>query len=170
MALKSQDVMVALKLLSKDAPNSFAGLAESLSMSASEVHSAVKRLQSGRLLFPHSREVIRQALLDFLLHGVAHVFPAQEGATSRGMLTAWAAPVMEGKVKFDASQAPVWPHTEGTARGLAVMPLYRSAPKAAERAPELYDLMALVDVLRMGRARERKIAETILREKFNQHG
>jgi hypothetical protein len=37
-------------------------------------------------------------------------------------------------------------------------PLYRSAPEAALRDPQLYELLVLVDAMRAGRARERKLA------------
>jgi hypothetical protein len=54
---------------------------------------------------------------------------------------------------------PVWPWREGGTRGIALEPLYRTAPAAALRDPILYGLLALVDVIRDGRARGRKIAE-----------
>ena len=53
---------------------------------------------------------------------------------------------------------PVWPSADGTVRGLAFSPLYRSAPQAAGRDEILYELLALVDALRAGRARERELA------------
>lgn len=43
-------------------------------------------------------------------------------------------------------------------RGYALSPLYRSVPKAVERDPRLYELLALVDAVRDGRARERELA------------
>ena len=42
---------------------------------------------------------------------------------------------------------------------MALEPLYKTAPAAALRDPTLYELLALVDAIRDGRARERKIAE-----------
>jgi hypothetical protein len=42
--------------------------------------------------------------------------------------------------------------------GRAVAPLYRSAPLAAAEDPRLHELLALVDALRVGRARERTLA------------
>jgi hypothetical protein len=40
--------------------------------------------------------------------------------------------------------------------------LYKQAPKAALRDPVLYELLALADALRDGRARERKLAEKLI--------
>ena len=49
---------------------------------------------------------------------------------------------------------PVWPDPDGNVRGITFEPLSSSVPKAAKHDPALYELLALVDVLREGRARE----------------
>jgi hypothetical protein len=54
---------------------------------------------------------------------------------------------------------PVWPHPEGKKRGIALAPLYETVPEAALRDHALYEKLALVDALRDGRVRERKLAE-----------
>jgi hypothetical protein len=54
---------------------------------------------------------------------------------------------------------PVWPWRDGNTRGVGLEPLYKNVPHAALRDPALYQLLALVDVLRSGRARERNLAE-----------
>jgi hypothetical protein len=43
-------------------------------------------------------------------------------------------------------------------RGVALTPLYSSAPAAAARSPALYESLALFDALRMGNARECALA------------
>lgn len=57
---------------------------------------------------------------------------------------------------------PVWPDPAGTVRGESFEPLHRAAPEAARRDPGLYELLALLDALRGGRARERKLARAEL--------
>src|SRR5436189_151391 len=52
---------------------------------------------------------------------------------------------------------PVWPYADGSVRGTEFSPLYKNAPKAASD-PKLYELLALVDAIRDGRAREREVA------------
>ncbi len=159
MAMKPQDVVVALKLLSEGADSCpYAVLAPELGMSASEVHGAIRRLREGGLVFPEGRRVVRQALRNFIVSGIAHVFPAKEGEPARGMPTAWAAPVFEGTFKTIDGSVPVWAHPKGSTRGPAVAPLYRSVPEAAAKDSGLYDYLALVDAIRLGRARERKAA------------
>ena len=54
---------------------------------------------------------------------------------------------------------PVGPVAEGYVGGLTLEPLHKSAPRAALKDPTLYELIALIDVLRDGRARERQTAE-----------
>lgn len=170
MALKSQDVVVALKLLIEKEERSYAVLARVLGMSPSEVHAAVGRLREGRLVAPEDRGVVRRAFRDFLASGIAHVFPAREGEPARGVPTAGAAPVLESVFKPVEGAAPVWPHPQGKFRGPSVAPLYKSAPDAALRDPALYDLLALVDALRIGRARERKAAMNLLDGRVLGHG
>jgi predicted TIM-barrel fold metal-dependent hydrolase len=53
----------------------------------------------------------------------------------------------------------VWPDAEGNVRGLGVVPLHRGVPAAAQKDKRLYELLALIDLLRGGRARERQWAE-----------
>lgn len=159
--MKGQDIVVVLKLLGSSRAKSFAELGKSVGLSASEAHAAVRRLVGARLLDPDQKQVRRKALLEFLVHGLPYTFPACLKETTRGIPTAWAAPVMRGQV-IDNELPPVWPDPEGEVRGQAVKPLYASAVAAAKRDPGLHDLLALVDALRLGRARERRIAELAL--------
>lgn len=58
---------------------------------------------------------------------------------------------------------------DGQVQGVAVKPLYPSVPHAARRDAALYDLLALVDALRLGRARERAMAEKELGPRLIDH-
>jgi hypothetical protein len=53
----------------------------------------------------------------------------------------------------------VWPWHDGNTRSARLEPLYKRVPYAALRDPALYQLLALVDAIRDGRARERNMAE-----------
>ena len=52
----------------------------------------------------------------------------------------------------------VWPHAKGNIKGQAITPLYKSVPEAALNDPLLHEMLALVDAIRVGSAREKKIA------------
>jgi DNA-binding Lrp family transcriptional regulator len=156
--LKPQDVFVILKLLDASAKEkAFPKLAEALGISASEAHAAVKRAVQSGLVDGETRSVRKEALREFLLYGLRYVFPAERSGVTRGVPTSYAAqPLM---AQFAQGELPpVWPHPEGTARGEGLAPLYKSAPGAALRDPHLYEWLALVDAMRAGRARERKLA------------
>lgn len=167
MVTKPQDVVVALKLTLGAIELSYAELGRDLGMSASEVHAAVRRLVEARLLDPETKQVRLEAFRNFLVHGVPYAFPVQPKAVTRGLPTAWAAPAMAGKFEATDQIAPVWPDPEGKVQGAAIRPLYASVPGAARRDPKLYRLLALVDALRIGRARERAFAEKEIGESLN---
>lgn len=169
MFTKPQDIVVALKLCLRTEQQSYVDLGRALGMSASEVHAAVRRLVEARLLDPETKEVRREALLSFLVHGVPFAFPANPKEVTRGMPTAWAAPAMSGKFSASEQIPPVWPDPDGHVQGAAVQPLYASVPGAARRDPALYDLLALVDAMRIGRARERNLAEKEIAQRLNAH-
>ena len=163
MQLKPQDVLVSLKLAAlRGAPWTYASLAEQLGMSPSEVHAATKRAVRAGLLL-QDRQPNTAALLEFLTHGVRYAFPLERGPITRGMPTAHGAPPLS-EVISGGDQPPVWPDPHGEARGESVAPLYRSAVHAARGDAALYRLLALVDALRGGRARERALAQRFLKD------
>jgi len=94
---------------------------------------------------------------------VRYAFPARLGSPAWGMPTAHAAPPLNRVIVADEPLPPVWEAAEGTTQGISVTPLYRSVPAAAHRDPYLYELLACVDALRIGRVRERTAAAEVLR-------
>lgn len=166
-ALKPQDVVVALAL-SLSPSWTFASVAASLGMSASEVHGAVKRLRTARLYSEDRRGPAVDNVLEFLVHGIKYVFPAEPGPVRRGVATSVSArPLRE---HFSGAAGPlsefVWPTAEGTDAGQSVEPLFPTVPDAALRNPALHELLSLVDALRIGRVRERAAAEEELRRRL----
>ena len=173
MPLKPQDVIVALKLVTCHGSASdetggkwpsFSNLGLELGISSSEVHASVMRGTKAGLLGP-GRKPRKAKILEFLLHGVRFAFFAERGSVTRGMPTAHAAPPLSDEIAGD-DLPPVWPDPEGKVRGETLEPLYRTAPTAAKNDPQLYELLALVDAIRIGRARERVMAEGFLRERL----
>ncbi len=156
--LQPVDILVCLKLtLEGGVTKSFEDLAGELTIGSSSIHRAVHRATDAGLLST-GRTVNRPALLEFLLHGVRYAFYVKPGALTRGFPTAHAAPPLSQLIT-PSNDVPVWPDPEGTTRGYKVAPLHEAASKAAKRDPKLYELLALVDALRIGRARERKLAQ-----------
>lgn len=163
MALHPQDVLVALKLAFGEHDASYAVLGHSLDISPSQAHSAVRRAAEAGLLNIETREVNRRALAEFLVHGLKYIFPAKRGGIARGMSTAHSAPPLSDSIA-SAGEPLVWPDPEGEVRGESLIPIHKSAPSAARRDPKLYESLVLIDAIRAGRARERKIASKKLEE------
>jgi len=158
VALRPHDVCVALQLCVTPEV-AFRALAQSVGLSLGEAHNATQRLREARLVFPDRSAIQRPALLEFLTHGVPYAFPAHLGPEVRGVPTAHAGPLLAEHI----GGAPVvWSHSTGSVRGASIIPLCASAPEAASVNPELYDLLTLVDALRVGRARERSKARELL--------
>lgn len=167
MELKPQDLLVLFKAAAHPGRKwTFAALGEALAMSASETHASVKRATVAGLAVAHGRgnwEPVRPALLEFARHGVRYVWPATPGPVKRGVPTSFGAPPLDAHIVAAGGEAPVWAHPAGAARGPSLSPLYRTAPEAALRDPALHRLLALLDALRAGRARERALAADLLR-------
>ena len=159
MILKPQDIFIMLKLVVRDDSGwSYPALSYELSMSASEVHAGIKRAAAARLMDMHRKIPVRSNLLEFLIHGVKYAYPPDRGGLTRGMPTGYAANPLKGIIVQPDEPPPVWPDPEGQVRGYEFSPLYSSVPHACRADSKLYELLALVDAIRDGRARERKIA------------
>jgi hypothetical protein len=169
--LKSQDVVILIKMLANSSwVWSVRGLAKSTAISSGEVNKALKRLnlcklvRQGRGAEPQVVPILAAAK-EFLTHGIRYVFPAEPGVYTPGVETGFAAPVLNKHILSDGNDpVPVWPYFKGSTRGVAINPLYETVPQALDDYPDqkFYDLLALVDAIRSGRARERAIATDLL--------
>ena len=162
MVLKPQDVVVVAKLLGyRDFKPPLSELAAELALSSSEIHNSLKRLRAARLI--HSPKLgeapILESIKEFFIHGVKYAFPPDRGELTRGLPTAYAAEPLRNHIAPVNEPPPVWPFSKGPVRGMSFSPLYERVPEAAIRDQRLYEILSLLDALRDGRARERKIAE-----------
>ena len=107
----------------------------------------------------------RAAILEFALHGARYAYPGQLGGLTRGMATAIGGPSLRDHFEPSA-ETPVWPDPAGTARGPSLQPLHPGVPVAARKDDLLYDMLTLVDALRIGAARERRMAAEALGERL----
>jgi len=176
MSIHPQDIVVVLKLaVNRDVGKrwTYADLSKDLFMSASQVFRSVERAEAARLLNaptlsppPEFGEELPRVWLrpnnnnlkEFLIHGIKYVFPVERGGPTRGIPTAEGTRPLDRHFPQDFPLPPVWPYAEGPLRGIAFSPLYKNVPQAALQDPKLYELLALVDAIREGRAREREIA------------
>lgn len=164
--LKGQDILVLLKLLDSAEPPTVRSLAEELGLDPGTVQRALTRLRESGLTRGRRPQVNRAAAEEFLLHGFPYVFPAREGGPARGIATAWGAPPLDKHLAPSQEPPPVWPDPHGRDRGHSLEPLHAAVPTAARRDSHLGQWLALLDALRLGDGRIRKLAAEELRARL----
>ena len=152
---------IRIPLLKKD-------IAAQLSISPSEVTESLARSAFAGLYNPGQKKVMAQALLEFLQYGLKYVFPQQPGPLVRGVPTAHSAKPLADLIQ--STEPYVWPSADGTVRGQAIEPLYPTIVQAVDSDPRLYEMVALVDAIRVGKSREVNLAVEELRKRLSIHG
>jgi DNA-binding MarR family transcriptional regulator len=163
--LRPQDIFILLKLLPWGQNWTFDQIAHELGFSSSAVHRSIDRATKVGLFSRARKEVDRASLLEFLVHGLRYVFPAESGGEARGIPTAWAAPPLSARLS-QSGIPPVWPDPHGKTLGIALEPLDPRVPEAARRDEHLAELLSLVDAIRIGGAREKGLAAELLEERL----
>lgn len=174
--LKAQDVLVLCQLFTLgDEPWTYASLAESVEISVSEAHDAVKRCRSAQLLVTvRDGEIVsKKNFRDLIVFAVPRIFYAVRGNLEFGWPTAYHLPPLTAEfeglrpgVSLKNGLPIVWPDPKGTVRGETLLPLYPSVPSAARKDAELYEVLALVDVVRLGDIKYRSKAMELLERKI----
>lgn len=148
----------------------YASLSKVMGISASECNEAVKRCLKSELLRLHwdEKQPIpnKKNIQEFLVYGLKYVFPVEEGKLERGIPTGFAAPPLRNMILSAGEHIFVWPDARGIDKGLGVTPLYKSVPFAVRYDSELYTLLALIDVIRFGKLREKKMAVNLIVEEI----
>ncbi len=156
--MRPQDIVVLLKII---ATNNIQwrnlDIAYALKISPSEISEVLNRCKIAKLINKEKREVHLNALTEFLIYGIKYVFPAEPGAIAKGIPTAHSAPPVKDKI-ISGTESYVWPTPKGNSRGQTIDPLYKTIPEAAMDDQKFYELIALVDTIRIGKAREVQIA------------
>lgn len=160
-----QDIVILLKIIALGntawLQNS---LAESLRISQSEVSKSLMRSKYAGFLDASSKKVSRLALMEFLQYGIRYAFPQQPGALVRGVPTAHSASPLNSVIQ--SGEHYVWASGTGTLRGQSILPLYPSVVAAIKEDAVLYELLALIDAIRVGRAREKELAIQELKKRI----
>lgn len=163
--LKPQDIVILLKIIALgDASWYHHTIAEDLNMSQSEVSQSLNRSKYAGLIDSSKKKVNKLAFTELLLHGISYVFPQQPGPIVRGLLTAHSAQPLNEII--NSNENYVWPYAKGLDRGQAIEPLYNTAVQASLKDQNLYELLTLVDAIRVGRTREKELAKTELKKRL----
>ena len=151
------DIVILLKIATYGNASWFQNqLAHALHISQSEISKSLARSKYAGLLDSKGKKVMKLALVEFLQHGIRYVFPQKPGAVVRGIPTAHSAVPLNNIILSEEHY--VWPSGKGNLRGQAITPLYPSVIEAVQKDARLHELLALVDAIRVGRAREKEIA------------
>ena len=163
--MRPQDIVVLLKLIIEENHSwNQISLAKSLFMSQSEISESLWRSNYARLLYAKNKQVARQPFMDLLVYGIPYVFPQQPGAVVRGIPTSHSALPLKDAIQ--SGENYVWPYAKGHMRGHGIQPLYNSVIQAVEQDAQLYEYLALIDALRVGRAREKSLAREMLHKRI----
>lgn len=161
--MRPHDIVILLKIVTYyDKPWLMKDIAYDLSISASEVSESLNRSMIARLISSNKKKLMRQAILEFLQYGIKYVYPQRPGSIGRGIYTAYSALPISNMVH--SSEPIVWSHPRGNVRGQIIDPLHPSVPDACLKDPKLYELLALVDTIRVGKTREQNLAVELLTE------
>lgn len=155
--MRPQDIVILLKILTTNDLNwQYRDLSSSLNISISEVSQSLHRSHIAGLVDESRRRVHRSSLMEFIEHGLHYVFPQVPGTLVTGIPTAHSHTFF--KAHFEAELDYVWPDENGWIRGLSIQPLHRGVTAAVRKDEQLYKMLAAIDILRVGRVREIKLA------------
>ena len=182
--LKGQHIIILLLLrLRPEQSWTYEALSKTIGLSTSQCHHAHKRLRESGLVTADASgpwQVPIFNCLEFILHGLKYAFPAKIGASSRGIPMAQSASfVKEHFVNEDSmGSAYVWRDPEGLEKGNSLEPIHgcqlRFAPgKTPDSSKEdslMYEVLVCIDLLRVGRARERNWAVEALKKRIHDSG
>lgn len=163
--MRPQDVAILLKIIAMEGHQwQLSKLSSTLFISISEISESLNRSQFASLIDYNKKNINRQNLFEFLEHGVRYVFPQQPGSMIRGVPTAHSHSFM--KKNFMSEMNYVWPDSKGEVMGLMIEPFYPKQVGAIKEDQLYYKLLALVDVIRVGRVREVKFAINELKKEI----
>lgn len=114
--MRPQYIVILLKASNMPAEWQYRDLATALQMSVSEISESLQRSHVAGFVEESKRKVSRENLMEFLEHGLHHVFPAVPGTLVTGTPTAHSHP--EFNSRFQAEYAYVWPDEDGSEREL----------------------------------------------------
>lgn len=155
--MKPQDLVVLAKLIILgDVGFTQLSLAQTLSISQSEISNSLSRSVYSGLLINNEKEVNRKLFFNFIEHGLSVVYPQHPGKVVRGTLTAHSISPLASDIVSE--QKYVWPYAKGFDRGQSIIPLYPTVPQAVLADSQLHEMLALFDAVRVGRNREKNLA------------
>jgi len=156
--MRPQDIVVLMQIIAQgDIEWRNIDIANSIRLSPSEVSEALNRCKVAGLIDLKKRVVNVNSFIEFIIYGLKYVFPAEPGAVVKGIPTAHSASPIKEHITA-GMDVYVWPYAKGSHRGQAIEPLYKTLPQIVQDSKLFYELLVIVDAIRVGRVREVTIA------------
>ena len=155
--MRPQDIVVLLKIvLWENKEWQFKDLAKALYISPAEVSESLYRSSLAGLVNHQRKRVFRKNFIEFLQFGLPYVFPQAPGAMTKGLATAHSHPYFNENIISE--DVYVWPDLNGKVYGQAIEPLYANQVSAVKEDKKLYEVLSMLEVIRVGKNREKRIA------------
>ena len=167
--IKSQDIPILLQVILLGKQWKYEELEKTLTISKSALHRSLQRCSNAKFIAESQTQVFTINLLEFLIHGVKYAFAVNAGKITRGIPTAHSAAPLKKNI-IAQQDVYVWASVKGTVKGQAIEPLHAVVPQIAFKNTQLYEMLALIDAIRVGKPREITIAIKLLTELVNKYG
>lgn len=165
--IKPIDISLLIKLVANQEREwKQVDLAYELGVSQSDIAKSLSRLRKLQLV--HDYQPVKKHALELLQYSVKFLFPTQVGKITRGVPTAISAPAHKKLVTHNNSikHKFVWPHHDGKIEGQLVEPIHSSVPHASLSDKKYYQLASAIDMIRIGKAREKNAAIDIIEKEL----
>lgn len=168
--LSPTDLYVLAGVLAENGKSStLRALAETLRVDHTLVHRSLRRTEAAGLYAADSKTVNRANFEDLATHAARFIAPARLGGLTRGVPAAWGAEPIASVIRQPSQEPPpVWPDAHGEVRGQALQPLHDAAVQASRESTALAHLLSILDSLRVGDVRVRKVATDALHGTLHQ--
>ena len=166
--LRPLDIIIGLKIICNPGIGQVK-LAEQLGLHQSQVSSSIKLLLERKLFWGSIRKLDPNFQgWEELLPMLKYIYPTQTGGITIGMPTSFGAAPLNSIMQSGDDLIPVWACGHCKTKGLRVEPLYPKIPDALVQFPDInfYELLTLVDALRIGTSRDQGYAKKLLHEKL----
>lgn len=158
-------VLAALSIDPSRERRTIRSISEDLGIPHAGVQRSVARLSEAGLYLPRRGAVVESLAMDLMTTGARFLVPPKYLGQGGGTPTAWYGGLLASRIRSVGKDLPVvWPDPRGRVHGLYLEPLDPRVPDVARARPELGELMRAVDASRIGGAREREVADQLVRE------
>lgn len=144
-------------------------LEKSIGVSRSQVSISLKRCLELKLIYPNGNAdggylINKKSVMNIIEYAIPYFFPVEKTSNVKGIPISFSSPFLYNKILSQKKMPLVWPDTQGILIGEGVIPFDKYVPHAVRRDPLLYEMLVLVDSVRMNIPRESSVALEALKK------